>query len=264
MQPGQYGAPPVAPHPATEPLKPNGWWYVVAAGLAIGGIVIAVVIGVRAAVTYSDRIDGFERVDVPGVDTVLLESGGHTIYHEYAGAGDEFGFSPSVSVSVAAPDGSAVELDDYTGSFTYGTTDHEGEALFTFDAEEPGDYTVRVEGESGSEIAVGRGLASGLFAGIAGALVAGFGGVVAGIIIAIVVAVKRSGARTRRQLALVRGGWAPPGTPGAWPSGPQPPGAGMPPSTWTPPARPQYPTPGQPTQPVPPDPPWGGPPAPMT
>ncbi|HMG40666.1 MAG TPA: hypothetical protein VK611_05025 [Acidimicrobiales bacterium] len=271
MQPGPYGAPPVAPS-STEPLKPNGWWYVVAATLGIGGIVLAVVIGVRTAQTYSDRIGDFQRVDVPGSGTVTLDSGNYSVYQEFDGANDDFRFDPSVTVNLTAPDGSAVDLDSYSGTVTYADGDgHEGEALFTFRAEESGDYRVSAEGDSESVIAVGPGIGGGLVAGIIGALLSGFVGVIAGVVVAIIVAVKRSGSKTRRQLALVGSGYRPPGPPGAgggWPPSPQPmwphyqpqPQHQAPPG-YQPPAPPAAPAPPMPPAPPPPPPPPPEPPA---
>src|SRR5688572_24740537 len=117
--PGPYAGPqPPASYGAEGPLKPSGWWYVFAGLLGVGGVVLAFVVGIGAASTYSDTIDDFQRVDVPGSDTVRLEAGDYTVYHEYFGADDEFGSSPNVDVSITGPDGDSVPLDGYTGSFT--------------------------------------------------------------------------------------------------------------------------------------------------
>ncbi|HEY8545248.1 MAG TPA: hypothetical protein VIL36_09375 [Acidimicrobiales bacterium] len=271
MQPGPYGAPPppaASPYgtPPTAPslpaLKPSGWWYAIAAALAITGIVVAIVIGVNFAESYTDRIDEFQRVGVPGTDTVVLEAGDYTIYQEYPGANDDLSIPPSVTVNVTGPDGDAVELDDYSGDFTYAGSGREGVALSTFEAEETGEYTVSTEGDRFSTIAVGEGIGFELFVGIALALVIAFGGIVIAVIISIVVAVKRSGARTRRQLALVQqGGWQPPPGAGGWPGAPapswsQPPYGQQPPPAqgWTPPPA----APGSPP-PTPSSPGWSAP-----
>lgn len=229
MQPGPYGAspPPAATTPTPPPsgrLTPSGWWYVVAAAFGIGGIVLAIVLGVGFAEDYTDRIDDFERVQVPGTQTVVLEAGDYTIYQEFFGADDDLRIPPDVTVNVTGPDGEAVELDDYDGSFSYTGSGREGVALSTFEAEERGEFTVSTEGDSLSTIAIGEGIGLQLFVGIAVSLAIGFGGVVVCAVIAIVVAVKRSGAKTRRQLAMVQQGWRPPPGVGGWPGAPGGPG----------------------------------------
>lgn len=233
MQPGPYGAasPPAATPtpPPSGRLTPSGWWYVVAAAFGIGGVVLAIVLGVGFAEDYADRIDDFERVQVPGSETVVLDAGDYTIYQEFFGADDSVRFPPDVTVNVTGPDGEAVDIDDYNGSFSYAGSGREGIALSTFEAEERGEYSVSTEGDTLSTIAIGEGIGMQLFVGIAAALATAFGGIVVCAVIAIVVAVKRSGAKTRRQLAMVQQGWRPPpGAPG-WPGAPGGPGYGQPP-----------------------------------
>lgn len=225
MQPGPYGAtspPATAPTPPpSERLTPSGWWYVVAATFGIGGIVLAILLGIGFAEDYTDRIDDFERVQVPGTQMVVLEAGDYTIYQEFFGADDDLRIQPDVTVNMTGPDGEAVELDEYDGSFSYAGSGREGVALSTFEAEERGEYTVSTEGDSLSTVAIGEGIGMQLFVGITLALATGFGGVVVCAVIAIVVAVKRSGAKTRRQLAMVQqGGWRPPPGASGWPGAP--------------------------------------------
>jgi hypothetical protein len=229
MQPGPYGAPPAAPV-GVEPLKPSGWWYVAAVGVGIAGIVGAIVIAVVSFNRFIDHIDDFARVDAPGTDTVRLEEGEYTVFLEFPGADEEFVDEPFVDFTITDPDGTEVDLDDYFGESTYSADSRDGLALYTFTADETGEYTVTSEGDPAT-IAIGEGLFGGALGGFIGAAILGFVAVVAAIIMIIVIAVKRSGARNRRQLALVRSGWTQSGPPG-WPG---PPGASAPPGAAGPP-----------------------------
>jgi hypothetical protein len=247
MQPAAYPSPPVV---SAEPLKPSGWWYGVAAGVAIVGIVAAIVVFVQTISGLIDRVDDFQRVSLPGSDTITLDdTGGYTVYHEFNGASGST--SSFVAIDITGPDGSAVELEPYDANVTYSWGDHEGIAAYSFTADETGEYTVSAEGDIGL-VAVGRGIGSGLAAGIVGAFALGLGGALVGGIIAIVVGVKRG--RDRRSRLVIGphlgpgppgGGWGPgqPGQP-SWP-GAAPPGA-YPPASYPPGSyAPQPPPPGQ-------------------
>lgn len=212
MQAGAYGVPPSV-EGGLERLKPSGWWFVVAAAIGIGGIGAAVAIGVATAMGFSDRIDDFPRADVPGSEKVTLAADGYIVYLEFPGAGDEtFGLDPSVDINITGPDGDPVDLEPYGGSATYSTGDHEGSALYTFTAEESGDYTVTIEGEQAT-IAIGHGVFDGIVGGIVATIAVGILSVGAAALISIIVGVRRSTARTRRQLSLVQT---------SWPTGPPP------------------------------------------
>lgn len=219
-------------------MRPSAWWFGAAGAAAVLGIVIGVVILVRTFVGWMDRIDDFDRVSVPGDGAVTVDgTGGFSIYHEYLGADTDDLFSPDIfDVNLTAPDGSEVRLSAYDGRSTYGTPDHEGEGLFTFTAEEPGEYVLSADGDPAT-LAVGRGLGRGLVGGIVRGIVVGVLGVVAGIVIAIVVGVSRSRNR-RRQLPGMPPPGAMPPPPGAMP----PPGAYQPPPSDAPPGQPPPPT----------------------
>lgn len=288
MQPGPYNAPPPSAG-RLDPLSPSGWWYVLGITVGVAGICLAIGIGVATFTAFVDHINDFVRIDVPGTETVTLDAGKYIVFLEYPGAGDDFSTTPSVDFNITDPDGDPVAIASFFGSQTYNADSHEGEALFTFTAQESGRYTVSSEGEFAT-IAIGEGLFGGLFAGIAGAAASAFIGVVAALVIMIITAIRRSSSRTRRQLSLVQpsapgyppGAPAypstpgyPPGTPG-YPSGtpgyppstteyppgwPGTPGAPGTPSTWPTPAGPGAP-PSWPTTPSAPGDPAAGEPVP--
>jgi hypothetical protein len=241
MHPGPFVPPPPAPR---DQVRPSLWWFGVAGGLAVAGIVGAIVVGVVGVMRLADRVDGFTRIDVPGSGAVEIDDpGGYSIYHEYLGASDE-SYRSAPGVTVTDPAGNEVVLRRYTTTVTYDFGSHEGEGIYTFEAERSGTYQVETTGDpssSSTTIAVGRGIGRGIASSIVGALVVGAVGVIAGGVLAIVTGVRRG--RSRRMLNAAR--WGPPGPPGTWgPPGawgqpgysgaPGPPGAAGPPGAWGP------------------------------
>ena len=211
---------PGAPTPA-GPLRPSGWWYGFAAVVGVAGLAAGIVLIVVGFAGYVDKVDDFDRTSVPGtLEVEITDTGGYSIYHEHDT--DDI-FAPEPDVEVTSPSGASVVLDRYSTNVTYTAGDHEGEGLFTFDADEAGTYTVDASGgdtfgENG--IAVGPGLGGGLVTAILGGLLVGFVGVVAGVVIAIVVAVRR-GRYKRAQTAAAAVGVGPQGSP--WWNAPPPP-----------------------------------------
>ncbi len=261
MQPGPYPSP-ASQYPVgtiDQQVRPAKSWFVVAALIGVVGIIIAVVILARSIGTYADRIDDFDRALLPAtLEVEIADTGGYSIYHEYDGADGDYGFAYDPDVTVTDPSGDLVPLDDYVGSVTYSASGHEGEGLFTFAADEPGAYQVSATGDTGSGIAVGRGVGRGLVGAILGSLAIGTITVLAGAVLAIVVGVRRSGSRRALMPTPAFGGWNPP----------QPPGWGGPPAQgWGGPPAPGWggpggygppPPPRQPPLPPPPPPPPGG------
>jgi hypothetical protein len=238
MQQGPYTPPP--PAYGDNQIRPALWWFFVAGGLALVGIVGGIALIVSGVVRLADTVEDFERVSVPGTGEVRIdETGGYSIYHEYDQFGSSRFYPPEPDVTVTDPSGTEVDLERYSGTVTYDFNNHEGEGLYTFDADETGTYTVTVEGDSESVVAVGRGVGRGLVTSILAGVAVGFIGVVGGIVMAVVVGVKRSGNRRR-----LRANWNPPPgpPPGAWGPAPGVPG-------WGP-----QPPPGQPAPPPPPPP----------
>ncbi len=200
---------PTSPDPMGSPtpqaITPSGRWFVLGGALIALGIIGGIVLGAVGFLQTSGRIDDFQRVRVPGSGVVnLAESGGYTVYLEYAGASSR-GTSGTVNLRVLDPAGKHVDLRKYDASVTYSFGKHEGRAGFSFDAVEPGAYRVTTAGSSEVTVAVGRGLGSSFVGTLLGALALGFGGVVLGVLVIVVVAVKRSA--SKRSAAA---GWFPP------------------------------------------------------
>jgi hypothetical protein len=188
--------------------------YVIAVVVAVGGIALGIVLIISGIRSYIDKVEGFERVDVPGSAEVSLgDAGGYSLYFERPGLDNDDPL-PRISVSVTAPDGSAVDLDRYSSDVSYSVSGFDGRGAFTFHADEPGAYRVRTDG-AGGEVAVGRGIG----ARFAGAVVAGVGTlllapVLAGVL-ALLTFLRRSRAKRARseaQWQQPQPQWAPPPT----------------------------------------------------
>jgi hypothetical protein len=235
--------------------RPSGWWFALAGLVAVVGIVAGVTVVARAATRYVDRVEAFERAPMPVIlEVEISEPGGYSIYHEYDGF-SSVGGRADPDVQVSDPSGNDVFLRSYDSEVTYDVSGHHGIGVYTFDADEPGNYefdaTMPFGGSSGDLIAVGPGVGEDL----ALAIVAGIGligvGVVGAIVIAVVVGVMRSRSRRGQMPAPVVAWSAPPGpwaAPG-WPAAVPGPGPGP---SWSYPLPAPPPPPPVPSQETPP------------
>jgi hypothetical protein len=128
------------------------------------------------------------------------------------------GFVDGASLSVTAPDGSAVPLDRYGSSLTYETDAHEGTAVASFDAAVAGDYRIVADGVGG--LAIGEDFGGAIIRTILVAVVIAGAAVMVGLTLVVVTVVRRSRFRSRQRSVQP----APGGPPPAWG-----PGGGLPP-----------------------------------
>jgi len=205
-------APPAAPLPSRVSRR----GYAVAGIIALLGLVIGLAGLVRGFGALSDRVDAFQRVDVPGTGEVqFTEAGDFTLYYEAAGvsADDASTAVPSVQIGIVSAQGDKpVSLDKYGGSATYSFGGHEGRAVATFHIADPGTYVVAsaADIEPGSaQLAVGGGLGAGFAQIILPALVLVLA-LLAAVVLAIVTAVRRHRARTGATSAAHAYGLTPP------------------------------------------------------
>ena len=185
-----------------RPIRPARFWYWVAGAAVVAAVLwfaFSLFLGFQS---LNRQVEGFQRVPIPGQAEVSFdEPGGYTLYFEGLGASDEQVSIPSFNVSLTSVGGEGVSIRDYGGSATYDFAGHSGRALGTFRIEEPGRFLLQTEGEPGgveANVAVGPSVGPAIFRtvilAIAGALVP----VLAGAVLAAVVAVRRS--RARRHL----------------------------------------------------------------
>lgn len=199
--------------------------------VGIAGVIIGAVLLTNAL----SVVDDFTRVPLAaGSKTVTLDAGKYVGYYEAAGKGRDGG-GVFVQMAIADADtGDEVSIGLYgkngtsTSTLTYDRNGKHGEALFKFNIDKSGSYTVQVEdtdsnAPADADIALGESIA-GKFVGGTLTLVGGVLFVIPAIVLLIVGLVKRS--NHKKELANASAyGYPPPPPPGYGPqqSGPWPP-----------------------------------------
>jgi hypothetical protein len=208
---------------AAHRIRPARFWYWMA-GAAVVAAVLWFALGLFLGfLSVNRQVEGFQRVPIPGqAEVSFAEPGGYTLYYEGLGAADEQATIPSFNVALApVSGGQEVSIRDYGGSATYDFAGHSGRALGTFQIDEPGRFLLQAEGEPRSgeaNVAVGPSVGPTIFRTviltIAGTLIL----LLAGAVLAVVVAVRRN--RARRLLpapaAQPVAAWGQPTGPAGW------------------------------------------------
>jgi hypothetical protein len=228
--------------PLQEKIKPSGFWYVIGTVLLVVGPIVGTIMVVVAFVNTYDELSDFPSVPVDGGGEITLDAGDYTVYAEGPGV-DSFTVFSSADVEIIDPNGEAVDLSFVSGEFTYSAGGDDGTAVLTFNAPVDGAYQVNplessVRSSNVTDIAIGPGfgdvLADQVPLIVLGSIL-GAVGFILGLVMLIVVAVKRG--KRKRQRRLSAGGYSggqgfgapPPGSPYGQPGYPPPPGAGPPP-----------------------------------
>jgi hypothetical protein len=189
------------PATASKPPPARGW-YIVAGLLAVAAVVAS-----SLFVIY--RVNGLGarllQVVVPGeTSLILVETGSHTIFHEYNSVVDGKVYSaPSLSglrVSLVSADGTPVKLVPPTATSRYSFAGREGISVFTFNVLEPGTYRLAASYENGRSeprtvLTVGSGFVAGIITTVMIAILIAFAGIGAAIAVAVVVYQARRRAR---------------------------------------------------------------------
>ena len=184
--------------------------YVVAALVALAGIVAGAAFMVQGALDYVDAVEGFQRVPTGSAGTVTLDgTGGYTVYYEAPGANEDP--RPVLPVRITDEEGSPVPVAGYGSKVTYDVSGYEGVAIGSFQVEHPGDFEVlSAEQARPATLAVGRGLGRTVVRPVAfGVAVMGLALLVAGAI-AIATLLGRARAQRNRRAAAPPAWGAPP------------------------------------------------------
>jgi hypothetical protein len=189
--------PPV--RPAGTPHRPSSLGYWIGGGIIAAACITAVIWAVLAFFGYSDQVNSFQRMTVPGTATVhLAQSATRVLYYENTGAAPSLA---QLGIHVAGPAGTAVTVRPYSGDLRYDVPPvnptRTGTAIASFDATVAGNYTIsaRAVAGTGGMIAVGSDLlwdAAPHIIGIIAVFLIGSG---AGLALIIITAVRRSSAR---------------------------------------------------------------------
>jgi hypothetical protein len=173
----------------------TGYW--IAAGLIVAGVIGAIVWFVASLSAFSDEVDDFERVALPGEATIKLEARKYVVYSESA-TGEKA--VPDFELVIAdARTGDPAEIAPYEGSLTYSFSGRDGTARATVSPARGGDYRVRTETRRptrGANVAVGRSLAWPILRGILLTFAIGGVLVVAGGTLLAATAIRRSRMRS--------------------------------------------------------------------
>ena len=202
------GRPPPPPFRAAPPpeIRPSRSWYWIGAGVGLVCVLLGIVLIVRAALTFVEKVEDFPRVAVPGTTTIRLDEGAYTIYAEGSFVGDTDTWTFDGSVEIRDSRERLVELRRYGSRTTYDISGHAGFAVWSFRAADTGEFRVTTSGSPGTVVAIGPGLGAGLVGGVLGGILLIIAGGLFAVITIIVTAVRRGSAR-RRQLAA---GFRPP------------------------------------------------------
>ena len=212
-------------------LKPGLAGYWIGSLVIVLGIAAAIAWGVVGFVGLIHSVDDFARVPAEGGGTVRLDDGDYVVYLE-SGSRTTGASGTDVSVDISDPDGESVNVRRYSTDLNYDFDDRGGVAVYTFTADSSGDYAVTsglvsAAGPSSAELAIGPSLGGRLVRTIVIPFAIGGLALVVGIVLLIVTAVRRSGAKRRRDAETPRAFGGPGGFP---PAGyPNPPGAPGPP-----------------------------------
>jgi len=177
-----------------RPLRPARLWYWVAGTAAVAGVVWLAVDLFLGIGWSNELIEGFQRVPIPGqAEVSFAEPGGYVLYFEGAGASDTRTTIPAYNVSLTSvASGQEVSIRPYRSSQIYDHAGHSGRAVGTFRIEEPGRFLLRTEGapQGGANVAVGP-----AFHNVAPAVAGAFILVLGGMVLTMVVAIRRRQAR---------------------------------------------------------------------
>jgi hypothetical protein len=219
--------PPIPPLEASKRPSTAGYW--VAAVVAALGLTAAFLWGAVGISNTQDRIDGFDRLAVPGATTVLVaDPGTMVVYHESAAEVARYAeptanarsatrWDPGtrtivtvrypsdaptwqqLGLSVTGPGGAAVPVVTYRSGARYDVEPgRAGRAVATFEATTAGPYRVAAARatEAGATLAVGDDIARSLVLTTLGAVILGLVTVLTAV--PLVVATYRARSRTLR------------------------------------------------------------------
>ncbi|MGA8046680.1 MAG: hypothetical protein WCA30_10510 [Dermatophilaceae bacterium] len=190
------GSPPTtAPTPPASPAaRPGTWGYWLGALVAILATAGAIAWGTMTFLDWRSHVQDFSRLTAEGTTSVSVTDPGRLfIYVEH----DRSATRPAApSVTVAGPTGDAVALRAYGAQLRYdvpGEPGRVGDAVLSFQADEPGSYQVTVADlEPGTAVAVGDHLARGWIPPVVGSIALLLGGILAGVVLVIVTAARRA------------------------------------------------------------------------
>lgn len=184
-----------APAPAPVRRRPSTAGYWLGALVAVLATLGAFAWGTFAFLGWQTHVQEFPRLTSPGTTTVsVTDPGTRFLYLEH----DRSTAIPSVpTVTVTGPSGVEVPLTAYRAELRYDVPSDPnriGDAVLTFPANEQGTYRITVgDADQGTTLAIGDDLVRGWGPQVVGSVALLLGGLLAGLILVIVTAARRSG-----------------------------------------------------------------------
>ncbi|MCW2955231.1 MAG: hypothetical protein JWO69_100 [Thermoleophilia bacterium] len=176
-------------------VRPSAWWYLLCAALVFAGLML----GIRQGFSEAGQVaDSYERAGVGEVVQLELEAG--DTRDVYATWEDERATEelrdPGVTVTVTGPDALDVAASPSSGRVAFADGEHSSLRVATFEAPREGAYRVAADGPPGAYdgIAVGSLDLTGAIVRVLGSIALGL---VAGVGLAIVIAIARGRAKRR-------------------------------------------------------------------
>jgi hypothetical protein len=157
------------PAPLPPPAAARRGW--IGGALSLLGVGVAVWWGVATYLGMVERISEFERVPIPGSQTITLEEGTQLLSVETG----RLVSVPDIRFMVVGPNGRSVPITPYEGDIRYDVPDEPGRigrAVATFEADARGDYSIEISGQRSSTavVSVGGDAARAALPSILGAL----------------------------------------------------------------------------------------------
>lgn len=162
-------------------------WYFVAGVLVLAGIAIAVV-GFGRLVS---KVEGLQRVGMPGKAEIVLPAGETTLYAEQRSIVDGKTYETAEGVEfrcgVRDPAGKEIALERPSSTVSYGFASYAGRNTFDLRVETAGTYVLLCDAPSQFAMAIGSGVGTLIVIAVVGGLVP----VLLGVLTFFIVLVKR-------------------------------------------------------------------------
>ena len=191
-------APRTAQSAAPARRRPSTAGYWLGALVAVLTTLSALGWGAFAFLGWQAHVEDFPRITAPDTAAVsVTETGARFLYLEH----DRTTAVPSVpAVTVTGPSGADVRLTAYPAELRYDVPNNGnriGDAVLTFQADEPGTYQVTVaDADPGTTLAVGDDLVRGWAPQVVGSVALLLGGLLLGLTLVIITAARRTGPTT--------------------------------------------------------------------
>ncbi|HOI54560.1 MAG TPA: hypothetical protein PLP01_04885 [Phycisphaerae bacterium] len=174
--------------------KPSWLWFLGAVFVLLAGLVF---FGLNLYRQITGMVGGYDRHVTPDTWTMNVEKPGRVVvYHEYWSVfgGKSYRQTPhGVGLRVAVRrDGSEVLVRPYPGDANYSLNQVQGVAESVFDAESPGQYTITVDADEPTVVAVGRDMVGPILGMLFGSAALCIGSFLAALAIIIVTLVRMS------------------------------------------------------------------------